>query len=187
MKLSDKACKNAKASNTQLPDVTAMWNELKELKDRHLVMEAHLIIEEYLEALLEKLIPNIGSKLFKDPASGGLTYEQKRQVLECFLKEESFLTFPKMVQGMRNKIVHKRDYVIDENGFKEFFKNLSSGDKGMVLTCYNNAAQKIGSAIEFHKIAPKEQFLLLLIWFTIGLKVEIDRILPCTYCGEVTD
>src|SRR4051812_3083408 len=116
-----------------LPDVTAQWNLLKGLNDRHLVMEAHLIIEEYLDALLRKLIPDIEKNLLGDPASGNLSYEQKRRLMGCFLKEKDFLTFPKMVQNMRNGIVHDRAYVMDDAKFREFYKNLSLKDKGMVL------------------------------------------------------
>lgn len=125
-----------------LPDVATMWNELRALHDRHLVMEAHLIIEEYLEALLEKLIPNITRGLFKDPASGGLTYEQKCKLFGCFLEKKDFLTFPKMVQTMRNSIVHDRAYAMDKEKFKDFFKKLSPGDREMVLTSPRITAER---------------------------------------------
>lgn len=155
-----------------LPDVAKEWNALDQLNDRHLVIEAHLIIEEHLDALLKKLVPYIEKNLLRGICS--LNYEQKIQLAQCFLEREDFLTFPKMVQRMRNKIAHNRSYDVSEEKLKEFFDKLAQEDRETVLNASKNIASKLEK--DFSELNARVQFLLLVIWFTIGVKVEIQRI-----------
>jgi hypothetical protein len=158
-----------------LPDIADEWDSLEKLNDRHLVIEVHLIIEEYLDELLKKIIPDIEKALLKGSIT--LSYEQKIRLVGCFLTRPDFLNFPKMVQRMRNQVAHHRTYQVKNEQLKEFFKRLVAEDKEMVRKASKNASSKLGKKISFDKLAPRIQFLLLTMWFTIGLKVEIQRII----------
>lgn len=146
---------------------------LESLPYRYQVLEACLIVEECIDAVIGLYLP--GLNLSKKPK---LELDQKIDIFEYFLTEDEkvFTSFPRMIQNMRNKVAHNRGYKVDDTSLAEFFDKLPQQYKNAVEEASTNAQRKTGEPhLPFKKLEPKIQFALLVLWFTIGMSVELDR------------
>ncbi len=157
---------------TNLLTVSEIAVTLKKLSYRHQILEACLIVEEYIDVFIELYLPNLLTTKIK------LSFEQKLCFFEYFLNDadKDFSKFPRMLQSFRNKVAHNRKHVIDKNSLSEFYKKLGSKEKKFLEIKAKEFFKIIRkSPVSFSSINPNDQFIFLMIWFTGGLKVEIDR------------
>ena len=169
---------NDSINSAKLLTGTEITSALENLSYRYQILEACLIVEEYVNAIIELYLPKLLTEKVKDDKKIKLSFEQKLCLFEYFLNDtyKGFSKFPRMLQKLRNKVVHDRKKVIDENSFLEFYKKLESREKEFLENHAEKLFKKTGKIpVPFSSIDPNKQFIFLMIWFTVGLKVEIDR------------
>ncbi|MCK4945627.1 MAG: hypothetical protein KAI61_02130 [Alphaproteobacteria bacterium] len=168
---------NDSINSAKLLTGTEITSALENLSYRYQILEACLIVEEYVNAIIELYLPKLLTEKVKDDKKIKLSFEQKLCLFEYFLNDvdKGFSKFPRMLQKMRNKVAHDRKHVINKGSLSEFYKKLGSKEKEIVESITKNTFKKIGkSPVAFFRLDPSEQFTLLMIWFTGGLEADID-------------
>lgn len=137
---------------------------LKDLPIRHQILEACLIVEECIDQLLTQCFMRGIEKtdLYSRTKKSSLSLDQKICLVEVYV-ETNFLKFPRMLQRLRNKVVHDKKYDVTHNETKKLFKELAPKDKEIL----NKILQKLLNDKNtcFQQLNSTNQLLLLTVWF----------------------
>jgi hypothetical protein len=140
--------------------------------DLGMVIRTHIIIEQYLNVIIEAHLVDVDS--FK---KAKLTYEQTYLLALSMGLKPRFKGILKTIGSIRNDFAHKLRSDISKQDANALYQNLDEQEKVSMQRNYKNIENEIGEKVEpFSQITARQKFMYCVIVATAALQAACNQL-----------
>ncbi|WP_296055807.1 hypothetical protein [uncultured Amphritea sp.] len=137
-------------------------------------IRAHLIIENYVDQMIQIMVPYP-----KELKSIRLDYGGKLSLVAALGVKAEVLKPLSVLGGIRNKFAHKPRYKLTHSEVKNLYKSFRERDQDWVHKSYAEAAKShdsLRNLSKYNDLPPKEQFIFMVITIRAIVIAVIEKL-----------